>query len=252
MKRGFLLAVIVCFAVVWVGAISASTPGTDVRLTNDCHPEAATPLPDTGATATCGVGYVSNYTLATGVPYTDATLDECTVAKGRQNEPSVAVDPRNTSVLLGSSNDYCGVYNRGVAGGAVGPIWLGYYRSQDSGSSWVSSLVPGYPDDTSYPEVTQRPRTASAGDPVIAWDNHGRAFFGLESSDDPSGTPKTFGDVWVARFANPDGPDAPNSARDGLRWGGTAVVAQGSSAPNLLGKFNDKTSIEADRTGGAC
>ena len=26
----------------------------------------------------------------------------------------------------------------------------------------------------------------------------------------------------------------------------------GSSAPNLLGKFNDKTAIEADRTGGAC
>ena len=30
------------------------------------------------------------------------------------------------------------------------------------------------------------------------------------------------------------------------------IVAQGSSAPNLLGKFNDKTAIEADRTGGAC
>ena len=249
MKRGFLLAVIACLSVVWVGAISASTPGTDVRLTNDCHPE-ATP-PDTGATATCGVGYVSNYTLATGVPYTDATLNECTVAKGRQNEPSVAVDPRNQSVLVGSSNDYCGVYNRGVAGGAVGPIWLGYYRSQSGGSQWTSSLVPGYPDDTSYPDVTQRARTASSGDPVIAWDSHGRAFFGSESSDDPAGTPKTFGDVWVARFENPNGP-AGNPAQDGLRWRGTAIVAQGSSAPNLLGKFNDKTSIEVDRTGGAC
>ena len=249
MKRGFLLAVIACLGVVWVGAISASTPAADVRLTNDCHPE-ATP-PDTGATATCGVGYVSNYTMATGVPYTDATLDECTVAKGRQNEPSVAVDPRNQSVLVGSSNDYCGVYNRGVAGGAVGPIWLGYYRSQSGGSQWTSSLVPGYPDDTSYPDVTQRARTASSGDPVIAWDNHGRAFFGSESSDDPAGTPKTFGDVWVARFENPNGPGgAP--AQDGLRWRGTAIVAQGSSAPNLLGKFNDKTSIEVDRTGGAC
>jgi hypothetical protein len=30
------------------------------------------------------------------------------------------------------------------------------------------------------------------------------------------------------------------------------VVAQGSSAPNLLGKFNDRTSIEADRTGTTC
>ena len=30
------------------------------------------------------------------------------------------------------------------------------------------------------------------------------------------------------------------------------VVAKGSSAPNLLGKFNDKTAIEADRTSSAC
>ena len=30
------------------------------------------------------------------------------------------------------------------------------------------------------------------------------------------------------------------------------IVATGSSAPNLLGKFNDKTSIEADRTPSSC
>ena len=33
---------------------------------------------------------------------------------------------------------------------------------------------------------------------------------------------------------------------------GTTVIAKGSSAPNLLGKFNDKTAIEADRTGSSC
>jgi hypothetical protein len=235
-----LLVAIACLGAVWVAAISASTP-TNARLTNDCHPD-----------ADCGAGYVSNYTLATGIPYTDATLDECTIAKGRQNEPAVAVDPRDTHVLLGSSNDYCGVYNQGVPGPAAGPIWLGYYRSLDSGSSWTSSLVPGYPDDESPYAALSQARTASSGDPVIAWDNHGRAFFGSESSGDPAGSAKTFGDVWVARYRNPDGPDAPTTARDGLEYYGTTVVAQGSSAPNLLGKFNDKTSIEVDRTGGAC
>ena len=54
-------------------------------------------------------GYVSAYTLATGIPYTDPVLTECSISRGRQNEPAVAVDPRNTSVLIGSSNDYCGV-----------------------------------------------------------------------------------------------------------------------------------------------
>jgi hypothetical protein len=239
--RFLLLGVLAaCAAVIFAGAISASTPADDVRLTNDCHPD-----------SDCGAGYVSVYTLATGLPYTDQTLDECTISKGRQNEPAVAVDPRDTSVVLGSSNDYCGVYNRGAAAGAIGPIWLGYYRSQDSGQSFTSSLVPGYPDDQSPYAALSKARTASAGDPVIAWDGEGRAFFGSESSDDPAGTPKTFGDVWVARFRNPEGTAGP-TARDGLEYYGTTIVARGSSAPNLLGKFNDKTTIEADHNGGRC
>ena len=47
-------------------------------------------------------------------------------------------------------------------------------------------------------------------------------------------------------------PMRPTRLRDGKAYRGTTVVARGSSAPNLLGKFNDKTAIEADRTGGAC
>src|SRR5881227_1159687 len=241
MKKAFLVAAVACLGVIWVSAISASTPGADARLTNDCHPDPG-----------CGAGYISGYTLATGVPYTDQTLDECTVSHGRQNEPSVAVDPRNTSLLLGSSNDYCGVYNRGIPAGAVGPIWLGYYRSLNAGSSWTSSLVPGYPDDTSPYAALSQARTATAGDPVIAWDAHGRAFFGAESSGDPAGTAKTFGDVFVARYQNPDGADAADTTKDGLEYYGATVVDRGSSAPNLLGVFNDKTAIEADRSGSVC
>src|SRR3954453_16467131 len=220
MRRFAIVGMHALAMLLFAGIAGASTPSTDVRLSND------------------NSGYVSAYTLAGKGPYTDPTLDECSISRGRQNEPSVAVDPRNTSVLLGSSNDYCGVYNRGVLAGAVGPIWLGYYRSTDSGLSFTSSLVPGYPDDTSPYAALSQARTASAGDPVIAWDRHGRAFFGSESSDDPAGTPKTFGDVWVARFRNPQGP-AGLSTRDGLEYYGTTVVEKGSSAPNLLGKFND-------------
>jgi hypothetical protein len=237
------LAALALGAALLVVGVASATPGTNVRLTNDCA-------------ATCaGGGYVSNYTLNTGVPYTDATLNECTKSFGRQNEPSVAIDPRNTSVILGSSNDYCGVYNDGSdANGAPipsGPIWLGYYRSQDSGQSFVSSLVPGYPDDTSPYAALSDARVSSAGDPVIAWDAHGRAFFGAEASGDPAGTKKTFGDVFVARYRNSGGEIAP-SINDGKEYYGTTTVSKGSSAPNLLGVFNDKTAIEADRTGGRC
>ena len=234
MKRWTLLgALALAFGVV-VGVAAASTPGADVRLTHDANDP----------------GYTSSYTIATGTPYTDATLAECSRSRGRQNEPAIAVDPRNTNVILGSSNDYCGVYNANDADGnpiPVGPIWLGYYRSETGGTSFVSSLVPGYPDDTSpYGVIAkQQVRTASAGDPVIAWDAQGRAFFGSESSDDPAGTPKTFGDVWVATYDNPNGP-AGNPQNDGKRYRQTALVNRGSSAPNLLGIFNDKTTIEAD------
>jgi len=74
---------------------------------------------------------------------------------------------------------------------------------------------------------------------------------GSESSGDPAGTKKTFGDEWVARFDNPAGENGA-TINDGKRFLGMTMVAKGSSAPNLLGKFNDKTALEADRTGGAC
>jgi hypothetical protein len=221
-------------------SVTASTPGGDVRLSND----------DPGLS-----GYVSADDLA-GLPhYTDATLDECSRSRGRQNEPALAINPRDNRVMIGSSNDYCAVYNDDDDDDGApipsGPIWLGYYRSENSGASFVSSLVPGYPGDESTLGALAKIRTASSGDPVIAWDADGRVFMGSESSDDPGGSLKTFGDVYVARYVNPDGPGG-NTLNDGQRYAGSTIVARGVSAPFLLGKFNDKTSIEADRTDTSC
>src|SRR5690349_14566249 len=231
MRKLIGAAVLVSAFMVNVGGATAA-PSTNVRLSNDNG----------------GGGYVSAYTLATGQAYTDGILQECSIARGRQNEPAAVVDPRNASVILGSSNDYCGVFGPPgdpATGIPAGPVWLGYYRSQNAGASFQSSLVPGYPGDTSPFAALAHIRTASAGDPVIAWDGHGRAFFGSESSGDPSGSPKGFGDEWVATYVNSGG----GSVNDGKRYVGTVTVAKGSSAP-LTGKFNDKTAIEADRTGG--
>ena len=234
----FISIVIAAGIAVALAPAAASAAPNNVRLTNDTNG-----------------GYVSDYTMVTGQPYTDPTLTECGQSRGRQNEPTVTIDPRNTGVLVGSSNDYCGVYNDGAdANGAPiasGPIWLGYYRSTDGGASFQSSLVPGYPGDTSPYAARAHIRTASSGDPVMAWDSHGRLFAGSESSDDPAGTKKTFGDEWVATYQNPDGPTG-STANDGKEFVRSEIVAKGSSAPNLNGKFHDKTAIEADRTGGSC
>ena len=265
MKRLVLWGACACL-VFWVSGAVASAPA-NVRLSNDCVVP-ATPDPATATSAPPGYsppppcstgtvypGYKNEYTIATGQPVpNDPVIEECTIAHGRQNEPAVQLDPRNTSVLIGSSNDYCGVYATKSNGLPVanGPVWLGYYRSEDSGRSFQSSLVPGYPGDPSPYAGLSQARTSGAGDPVIAWDMHGRVFMGSESSGDPAGTAKTFGDVFVARFGNTAGPDGLPTTNDGKKFLGSTVVASGSSAPGLLGVFHDKTAIEADRTGGKC
>jgi hypothetical protein len=213
-------------------------PPNNARLTND---DPALPLS----------GYTSDYTLVTGTPYTDAVLAACSQSRGRQNEPAVAVDPRNPDVIVGSSNDYCGVLAANGSFIGVGVVWMGYYRSENGGVSFTSSLIPGYPGDSSPFAARAHVRTAGAGDPVLAWDRHGRLFAGSESSGDPDGTAKTFGDVWVGTYENPNGPGGATKD-DGKEFKTSVDVAEGSAAPNLLGKFHDKTAIEVDRTGGQC
>ncbi len=98
---------------------AAGVPG-NVRLSND-SPTAS--------------GYISAYTLATGIAYTDPVITEASIARGRQNEPAVEIDPRDPRVIIGSSNDYAGVYAFSTFPNFVasGPIWLGYYRSENGG-----------------------------------------------------------------------------------------------------------------------
>jgi hypothetical protein len=233
-RRLVIAAVLACVCL--VSASGAQATPANARLTNDD--------PATG-------GYVSDYTLVTGNPYTDDVLTTCSQSRGRQNEPAVAVDPRNSDVIVGSSNDYCPVFQANGTFLGLGDIWLGYYRSEDAGASFVSSLVPGYQGDHSPYAARAHVRTADSGDPVLAWDNHGRLFAGSESSGDPEGTAKTFGDVWVATYENPNGTSGATTD-DGKEFIRSLDVAQGSAAPNLLGVFHDKTAIEVDRTGGLC
>src|SRR5947207_3217867 len=227
---------LIAAAVVIGGIASAFNPDPERRLTND-DPALS--------------GYTSDYTLVTGIPYTDAVLTACSKSRGRQNEPAVAVDPRNPQVIVGSSNDYCPVFNADGTLLGLGDVWLGYYRSEDGGASFISSLVPGYQGDQSPYAARAHVRTADSGDPVLAWDNHGRLFAGSESSSDPEGSAKTFGDVWVGTYENPGGENGA-TANDGKEFITSVDVAEGSAAPHLLGKFHDKTSIEVDRTGGQC
>ena len=129
--------------------------------------------------------------------------------------------------MTSGSNDYCTVeVRRGN--------WAGFYRSTDSGRTWTDSLLPGYPTDTS-PEgqasPLQKRGISNAGDPVQAWDLHGRLFYMGNAFNRVA--PQN-GVVWIATYDQ----HAAHYVR-------TRIVATAGAALN--GKFNDKTAIEVDR-----
>ena len=67
MRRFALLVSLVTGAAALFAASALGVPPSNVRLTNDAG----------------GTGYVSAYTLATGIPYTDPVLQECSLSRGR-------------------------------------------------------------------------------------------------------------------------------------------------------------------------
>jgi hypothetical protein len=181
--------------------------------------------------------------------YSDATLQRCGVDQRMQNEPTIAIDPRNTSVQTSGSNDYCTVPTNGDA-------WAGFYRTTNSGASWTDSLLPGFLLDgssqgTASPlhQMAQHGAIA-AGDPVQAWDNNGELFYmgnnfnrGIQNGKSVDFRDNT-GDVWVATYAP---SDPTNNMTDGSRYVRTVILARNTFG---LGSFNDKTAIGVDPTTG--
>src|SRR3954471_21136746 len=126
-------------------ALAAPAWGADVRVTRDDTP--------------------GSYLRSDGG--TDATMLSCSTGRRTQNEPSVAVDPRNASIVVAGSNDYCAEIQNGP-----GNVWAGYYRSTDGGATWSNSLAPGYPADSSAAGTASPTHgsCAAAGDPTQAFD----------------------------------------------------------------------------------
>ena len=201
----------------------AGSPPANIRVTNDV---AST--------------YVSADQLGGG-SYTDATLARCGIDRRMQNEPTLALDPRNAQVRTSGSNDYCTVPTNGDA-------WAGFYRSSDGGATWADSLLPGYKLDSSTQgaaspvhQMTLGGATA-AGDPVQAWDGKGDLFFmgnnfnrGIEDGRSASFRDNT-GDVWVATYA----PKSSDTSTDGSRYVRTVILAANTFGQ---GSFNDLSLI---------
>ena len=227
----------------------AAIAGLAVAMAVPLEASAAPVSSNVRVTVDVGSSYVSADMLGGTGTYTDATLQRCGVDRRMQNEPTVAIDPRDPSVQTSGSNDYCTVPTNGDA-------WAGFYRSADAGSSWTDSLLPGYLLDSS-PQGLASPvhrmvlgGAVAAGDPVQAWDNSGRLYYmgnnfnrGKENGRSVDFRDNT-GDVWVATYA-PSDPTNPQT--DGSRYVRTVILAKNTFG---LGSFNDKTAIGVDPSTG--
>jgi hypothetical protein len=228
--------VILVFAVVLAASqtlTGSAVVSTNVRVTHD-NPG--------------GVGYVSADQMVGG-SYTDAVLTRCGTDRRQQNEPTIAIDPRNPAVRTAGSNDYCAIPTNHDA-------WAGFYRSNDSGATWVDSLLPGYKADASSQGLASPVHqmalggAIAAGDPVQAWDNKGNVFYmgnnfnrGIEDGVSGSFRDNT-GDVWVATYA---AKNANDSSTDGSSYVRTVILATNTFGQ---GSFNDKTGIQVDQANG--
>lgn len=159
----------------------------------------------------------------------DAVIDRCSTDNRPQNETSLAVDPTNGQQLAAGANDYC---TTPVAGDA----WEGIYTSGDGGQSWMLSLIPGYPGDTS-PQGVSSPLhglVGATGDPWDAFDRHGR-LFAMGNAFNRS-IPQN-ASVWVASYHR----DA--AAPTGYAYDRTVIVGRGTAGN---GQFNDKVAMTVD------
>jgi len=211
-------------------AAAGPSAGTNVRVTVDQ-----------------GGLYKSADQLAGG-SYTDGVLSRCGVDRRMQNEPTLAIDPRDTSVWTAGSNDYCTVPTAGDA-------WAGFYRSTNGGKNWTDSLLPGYKGDTSA-QGTSSPLAAmvaggalAAGDPMMSWDGQGDLFYmgnnfnrGVENGVSARFRDNT-GDIWVATY----GPNTTDHSTDGSKYLRTVILATNTFGQ---GNFNDKTDLVADPVSG--
>jgi hypothetical protein len=163
---------------------------------------------------------------------TDETMTRCSEGRRQQNEPTIAVDPTDTDVVVAGSNDYCAAI-------VNNEVWAGYYRSEDGGQTWANSLVPGYPDDTSDAgEASPVHGTCgAAGDPTQAFDADGNLFYGFICFNRAK---PINGGVYVARYSD-----------HGAHYDQTVLVKRGTpSGLFQAGLFQDKINLTTDQTDG--
>jgi hypothetical protein len=176
----------------------------------------------------------SDATDPTAVPATAADLDPNDGGgEKQQNEPAVAVDPTDPTHVVASWNEYCT--------SDLGYGFLGLGFSTDSGETWVSSLTPGYPTDSSS-EGQNSPlfgTRTQGSDPLLAFNSDGDLYSAGIAYNNAKPQHSA---VYVSRWAGqPAGPLPYDYQR-------TALVGRAGTPSLAGGLFTDKPMMEVDRT----
>ena len=146
----------------------------------------------------------------------------------RQNEPSIAVSTRNPMHILAGANDYRTVDMSasegelpGIPGLSTGDAWLGIYLSVDGGQSWISTLVPGFPQDSSTQGLASPLKVYPvAADPTVRAGTNGLFYYtGLAFKRDSSGSA-----VFMSRYIDNDNSETGIP----VKYVDTKVVALGN------------------------
>jgi hypothetical protein len=116
-----------------------------------------------------------------------------------QNETTIAVNPTDSDNIIGAQNDY-----------RMGGSFNGIDASTDGGRHWYDLIGP-------FPSVPNGETLDSAGDPALAFDREGTAYYAsidFNRFDDANG-------IWVNRSTN-----------GGFTWSRGCVAIDASSPPN--------------------
>ena len=135
----------------------------------------------------------------------------------KQNEGSMSVSTRNELHVAGGSNDYRTTDLPGLPEGkTIGDSWPSLYWSTDGGGRWKSTLLPGYPQDTSPLGAISPLKTALDGagfeagaDPWVRFGASGLLSYSgiafVRDTDQSAGFVATYMDLNNTETGNPFG-----------------------------------------------
>lgn len=168
------------------------------------------------------------------------TLPDGDPSMQRQNEPSIAISTRNPCHLLGGANDYRILaspdpFDLPNPTGMAADAWLSVMKSFDCGTTWKSTLLPGYPDQPATEAGNSPLRGYQAGaDATVRAGTNGLFYYsGIVFDRDPNGKSRLF----VARFID----NNDKELGDTIKYLGTSVVMDGTK-----GQFVDKPWLAVD------